>query len=66
MSKKFHPFVFMVTKREKAKDFAFMFKCIRDALKTIYEFDYEPDTLLINYLKMNGFLLMIYIIMSME
>jgi hypothetical protein len=40
MSKKFHPFVFMVTKREKAKDYAFMFKCIRDALKTIYEFDY--------------------------
>ncbi len=39
----------MVTKREKAKDFAFMFKCIRDALKTIYEFDYQPDTLLGDY-----------------
>ncbi len=34
MSKKFHPFVFMVTKREKAKDYTFMFKCIRDALKS--------------------------------
>jgi hypothetical protein len=26
-----------------------MFKCIRDALKTIYEFDYEPNTLLGDY-----------------
>jgi hypothetical protein len=57
MSKKFHPFVFMVTKREKAKDYAFMFKCIRDALKTIYEFDYEPNTLLGDYAQAitNGF-----------
>ena len=34
-----------------------MFKCIRDALKTIYEFDYEPDTLLGDYAQAitNGF-----------
>ena len=57
MCKKFHPFVFMVTKREKAKDYAFMFKSIIDALKTIYEFDYEPDTLLGDYAQAitNGF-----------
>ena len=47
LAKHFHPFCMVVTKREKAKDFAFVFKSLKDGLKLQFDsFDYRPDTLL--------------------
>ena len=46
MCKKFHPLCFMVTKHEKAKDYAHMFSCLQIAVSKHFDFEYEPDTLL--------------------
>jgi hypothetical protein len=46
MYKKFHPLCFMVTKHEKAKDYAYMFSCLQIAVSKHFDFEYEPDTLL--------------------
>jgi hypothetical protein len=46
MCKKFHPLCFMVTKHEKAKDYAYMFSCLQIAVSKHFDFEYEPDTLL--------------------
>ena len=42
----FSPVLYGVTKTENAKDFAFLFKSLNDGLKTHFDFDYKPDTLL--------------------
>ena len=47
LARHFHPFCLVVTKREKAKDFAFVFKSLKDGMKLHFaNFDYRPDTLL--------------------
>jgi hypothetical protein len=45
LANKFHPTVLMVTKREKAKDFAFMFSTIVCKLELLFNYTYEPNTL---------------------
>ena len=45
LAKHFHPICLVVTKREKAKDFDFVFKSIVDGVKTHFDFEYKPDTL---------------------
>jgi len=59
MAKKFHPIVLMVTKREKAKDYAFMFSTIVCKMELLFNYNYEPNTLLGDYAGAitNGFII---------
>jgi hypothetical protein len=59
MAKKFHPLVLMVTKREKAKDYAFMFSTIVCKLELLFNYTYEPNTLSGDYAGAitNGFII---------
>lgn len=36
----------MLTKRETGKDYAFLFKSVKEGIKTLFKVNYEPDTLL--------------------
>jgi hypothetical protein len=45
LNKEYHPFGVMLTKVEKTKDYAFMFKCVQDLSLKIYNHYYNPKIL---------------------
>lgn len=45
-SKKFHPLVYACCSHERTEDYAFIFKCVKDAIKKHFDIDFAPEKLI--------------------
>lgn len=45
-AKKFHPLVYACCSHKKTRDYEFIFKCVKEAIKTHFGEEYEPEILI--------------------
>lgn len=48
-AKQFHPFAMMISKKEEAVDFSYLFTTIVNKSKELFDFEYKPSILLADH-----------------